>query len=195
MKKPVSQGAKFSRFAFEQFLIFFGLLSPIDAAFRIGMDRASFGRVVQYAKEQLGVPDQAIGLEDMAFREDFVDRLHHFFPTLRNRTFSDHSLYCKALHEAFRGEGLEIEARYDPVSMILDKSDPDLVHGMDIITCEPMGLRYSVWLNFGKPFSLEPDKTSLKTFIEHRALLEGYVPDYFSIDKNALAKLGELKVA
>jgi hypothetical protein len=188
-KRPAMNGTQISRFVFEQFLTVFDLLAPAPAAARIGMDTASFARVVRHAKDHLGVPAQAIGVEGAAFREDFVARLHQFFPTLRARVFSDHTSYCKAIHAAFLAEGVEITPWKDPVAEMLDKTDVDLSHDIDIVTCGPIGLRFTVWLGFGKPFALEPDKTSALTFLRYREDLAGHVPDYFSLDTDLLARI------
>jgi len=35
-----------------------------------------------------------------------------------------------------------------------------------------------VWLNFGKPGSLEPDRTSIATYVQAEEVLSRFVPDY-----------------
>ena len=193
-KKPLISNNETSRFIFERFLAFFNLLPPALAAARIGMDAASFARVVRHAKDQLGVPEQAIGVDGVAFREDFVDRLHQSFTALRAHAFSNHTSYCRAIHEAFREEGVEITPRYDPVALMLGEPDPDLSHDLDIVTCSPIGLRFTVWLGFGKPFALEPDKTSALTYLRYREALGELVPDYFSVDEALLERI-EAKIS
>lgn len=188
-KGDAKRGAMLSRYKLESFLKFFNHVPPLQAAYRVGMSQDSLSRVADYAVRELGVPQQAIGVAGAVFQESFVDRIHHFFPRLRNTTFSNHTSYCKALHEALRAEGIEIEPRYDPVALKLNEADPDLAHDADIVTGGPIGLRFCVWLNFEKPFALEPDKTSALTFVQYRDELEAAVPDYFSVDNPLLARL------
>jgi len=188
-KGNAMRGAEISRVVLERFLTANNLLAPAFAAARIGMDAASFDRVVQYAREELGILSEAIGAPGAAYRDDFVMRLHQSFTVLRSRVFSSHTSYCKAIHAAFQAEGVAVTPVYDPVAIQIGEPEPDLSHDLDIVTCSPTGLRFTVWLGFGKPFALEPDKTSALTFLRYRAELQGCVPDYFTVDEEELEQI------
>lgn len=188
-RERATRGAEISRFVLEKFLTAYSLLAPACAAARIGVDAASFGRIVQYARDELGIPIEAIGAPDAAYREDFVMRLHQSFPALRSRVFSSHTSYCKAIHAAFQAEDVAVTPVYDPVAVQIGEKDPDLSHDLDIVTCSPIGLRFTVWLGFGKPFALEPDKTSALTYLRYRTELQGLVPDYFTVDEEQLKQI------
>lgn len=188
--RDVIDGDKVSRFILEQYFTFFNLLPPAQAAMRLGMTKESFDNVFDFAIDQFGIPENTIGRRNIAIRKEFLDRLHSFFPGLRKRTFSDQTKYCHAIHQAFqRDGGISITPLFDPAARLIIKEDPDLAHEIDVVTCGPIGLRFVVWLDFGKPFSLDPDKTSALTFIKYREQLEGKVPNYFTIDQEMLMEL------
>lgn len=103
-------------------------------------------------------------------------QLFRAFASLRHKTFSDHSLKCRALHATIRAElHIEVEPVRCVTSILLDPTEPDMAAAFDAITLEPVGLRYQVWLDADKPVNLRPDVCSLSFHAKHEAELRAYV--------------------
>lgn len=185
-------GQHVSRWAFERYYAHFELLSPRSAAARIGTDTSSLRRVVGYAKS-LGVPPESIGEIGAGVRADFIDRLIRLFPPLANTIFGDHTQYCRTLHKALLEEHVKVEPAIDRSSKAVANQEKgeeeDCAYHYDIVTLEPLGLRFQVWLDFKKPMDLEPDKTSAATYLQNIALLEPFVPGYARPEPSMLARV------
>lgn len=181
-------GPGFSRWIFESYCSSLGLLPPLQAAAQIGMDVSSLLKVVEWA-QGIGLPNEVIRTSNGLFLESFLKSIHENFPVLRNMTFSDQTRYLRRIHAALREEGVEINQAHDPVASILSPTDIDLSYYVDIITLKPIGLRFTVWMSFGKPITLTPDMISLRTYIEHEAILRGFLPEYYRVEDDKLEML------
>ncbi len=183
-----SSGSGFSRWVFETYCSSFGFLPPLQAAARIGMDVNSLLKVDEWA-QRIGLPSEMIRTSNGLFLESFIVSIHENFPNLRSMTFSDQTRYLRRVHAALKEENVEIQPAYDPVASLLSPDDRDLSYYIDIITLEPIGLRYSVWMGFGKPITLTPDIISLRTYLEYESMLKSFVPEYYRIEENKLEAL------
>jgi hypothetical protein len=81
---------------------------------------------------------------------------------------------------------MTVEAKYCTSSVYLKKRDanlldvntherPDFAYHFDCITFEPIGIRLSVALNFGKPMYLEPDMCGTTFYRKNRKSLGRYL--------------------
>jgi hypothetical protein len=93
--------------------------------------------------------------------ESFKDDLLQSLKSLRFRTFGSHSDFCRRLHEAVAQElGVAVQALMCHTSQELGEGNVLYAHDFDCITFEPLSVKHSAWLNFGKPLSLPPDRCS-----------------------------------
>lgn len=125
-----------------------------------------------------------------AYTEAGLSRLHMMFPDLANTVFADHSDYCEALHETLRAQGIDVEDVRDPTSRVLGDQEPDYGYEWDIVTDGPVGLRFQVWLDFGrKPINLSPDVCSYVTFIQFETQLRSFLHPYRPVDEDLLQEV------
>ena len=52
---------------------------------------------------------------------------------------------------------------------------PEYAYEFDMLTSEPVSVRYQLWLDIGKPVRLKPDVCSVKTYFLHKKLLRDYL--------------------
>lgn len=175
-----------SRWAFELFYADLKLLAPKPAAARLSMTVPSLERVLEFAHQHLGFPMSATGEPGVGIREEFISNLYKYFPGLATTVFGDHSHYCAALHKALKEEGVEVDAVSDIGSLQLADAPADATYQLDIVTLEPIGVRYTVWLDFGKPMSLEPDQISIVTYAQFEDQLHSHIASYAQIDERLL---------
>lgn len=163
---------QFDRFILESFFQSLGLLPLKWAGLRWALDTPQFNQILN-ALETRGFFPRS-GMSDQLIVESQFREVVHFLPGLKNRIFGDHNDFCRRLHADLSAEfQLNVQPLHCVTSVALNEDPPDYAHELDIITLEPVGLRYQVWLDFGKPVSLRPDACSLKLYARERALLEG----------------------
>jgi uncharacterized cysteine cluster protein YcgN (CxxCxxCC family) len=125
------------------------------------------------------------------FHELIDKRLHDDLLTsikaLRFRTFADHESFCLRLHTAIADTlKLNYEKDVRPYSLWCEtdewleqtKHDGDYprryaMH-FDCITCKPISVAHSAWLDFKKPMTLGPDRCSKRTYAQNRQELLPY---------------------
>jgi hypothetical protein len=176
-----------SRFKLEEFLAREKLLTPRQAAYRLGMTIASLDAAVGYALNESWVIPGLFGVSGVVYRKEIIDHLHRHFPPLARKVFANHSNYVRALHAAFAEAGVTVEPVPDVVATLLGEGD--LAADIDVVTAGGVGLRYAVWMDFGKPFFLEPDKTSMLTFIRFEKELRRFIPAHTQVDEGLLEKV------
>jgi hypothetical protein len=132
------------------------------------------------ALEQSGREDAVRAGSESLVPED-IDRIFiRALPPLQNRIFANHDSFCKQLHEAISKELAEhLNSAIEPLHCItaqrLQLADPDLAYSYCMLTDEPTGLRYRIWLNFGKPLNLTPDICSFIAYFDNTALLRPHL--------------------
>lgn len=123
-------------------------------------------------REELGlvpVYEYAGELVLEAFKEDLLRAI----PSLRFRTFANHSDLCRRLHEALAtGFGIRVDALPCDTSEQLGETPPLYASFFDCLTLQPVSAKHSIWLNLGKPISLPPDRCSRLFFARNRGALD-----------------------
>lgn len=182
------KGHDHSRWVFESYCQSFGLVPRLQASARLGMTTKSFDRTVAWAAG-IGVSPHLVTTSGGLFSEGFVASIHEQFPKLRTTIFSDQTQYSRLIHQALRDEGVEIEEAQDPTASKICARDIDLSYYVDIVTLEPIGIRFNVWLTFGKPMSLEPDQISALTYARNEDALKPYLAPYARVDSELIKRL------
>jgi hypothetical protein len=167
-------GGAYHRHALESFLQIGELLPRKWAAIELGMDQDSFDKTLEaLATESLLPPGVA---QDPLVAKGLVRDIHRLFPALARTAFTTHSAYCGRLHAAITNDlGVTVTPLHCVTSEELKEDPPEYASDFDAITLEPVGTKYQVWLDFGKPINLKPDCCSLKLFAAEEAVLSHYV--------------------
>lgn len=160
----------------ELFLQDLGFTSKKGAATALGMKDESFELVLEASvKKGIMAESEAHGLypEVHVYSSQWVADFHRRFPSLERMTFTSFSSYCRRLHREIL-EVLEVPVKEltCATSLALSENPPDVGHGIDCITQEPVGLGYQIWLENGKPIQLQPDVCSWITFLRFENLLK-----------------------
>lgn len=176
LRRPLEKqgGAQIDHYALETFFQNYRFLPKRWAAARLGMQEESLDDVIRvFLRDDPLFLRQEVSSNVVS--EDFVDRITHYFAPLSNRIFGDHNDMCTRLHKVLHDEtafGIEVQPLYCVTSEALGEHPPDFAWEFDAITREPIGLRYSVWLNVGKPMNLRPDACSLRFYARERETIE-----------------------
>jgi hypothetical protein len=170
-------GAHVDHYALETFFQGARLLPKRWAAARLGMEEESLEDVMGVFRSE----DPILLREPTSpnvVSEDFLDRITRYFPELANTIFADHDDMCSQVHEVLRtAEPFKIEVKplLCVTSEALNEDPPNFAWEFDAITLDPIGLRYNVWLNLGKPMNLRPDACSLRFYAREREALEPFM--------------------
>lgn len=145
------------------------------AAAMLGMETASLRQVEEALKPQGFYVTSP--LSEQLAEEPRLREITRFFSSLADRAFPDHDAFCRRLHEAIAQEtGIQVRELRCVTSQALHEQPPQYAHEFDVLTLEPIGLKYQVWLDFsGKPAFLKPDCCATKTYAEDQALLGKYL--------------------
>lgn len=163
----------YDRYAFETFLQQEELLPVKWAAARLGMERSSFEEILAELEEKGRLPETR-DLGASVVDERLVRNFQTLFPALRSTLFSNHNSFCESLHEAVKDDlGLTVAPLRCKTAEALEEDD--FANDFDAITDWPMGLRYQVWLETGKPMNLRPDACSVLLFSRAKEELEPLV--------------------
>jgi len=170
--KPCENGG-IDRYRFELFLQSQKLLSRNYAAARLGMTPKSLDGLIPKLPE-LGLSKKYKvyeGIYEASMSDDLVSML----PGLRFRTFGTHDFFCEFLHNQLR-ETLKIEINplYCRTSERLG-GQRMFASTWDNVLLEPLSVKHSVWLDFGKPLSLAPDRCSKLFYAEHHEEMKQYL--------------------
>lgn len=177
-----------NRFYLELFLQRRELVPLRLAAAHLSMDAESFCEVLEKARENgLVSPSEADGEMPGIYRQTLLRDFHKRFPALQHKTFASDSSFIDQLHKQIKRElGVSVKPLHCVTSLQMAKATGEPCqygHDFDIITNDPMGNRYQVWLNTGKPIQLRPDACSYVTYHDHEKVLKGHVygdPDHVS---------------
>ncbi len=176
----------FDHWEFEKFLETRGLLTIPDAAAWLSLSVPDYRRVVEAFRKSRGsavVPDP--GPSECFASRLFVWNFHKGFEGTRTLYRCATTAFIDSLHEAIREElGVEIETRYDALSVECQEVATEVGYIRDIITGEPISTAFGVPLATGKPIMLGLDYCSLTTYAAFENLLGGLVVG--EIDEAAL---------
>jgi hypothetical protein len=188
IRYPSSSEMQVHRHGLETFLLENGLVSWKWAAIYLGLE-AQVLRDVVARLETDGYPVQVrSGVSDQLVRRREAASLFRVFPSIRNKVFASHNGMCIALHATITSDlNIKFTSLHCVTSEILEPMSPDLAVAFDAITMDPVGLRYQVWLDTGKPVNLAPDVCSLKFYAKNKAelgpdIMKGSEPENDKLD-------------
>ena len=162
-----------NRHELESFVQSQRLLPQRWAAAQLGMDEQSLSALLA-ALPRLGV-HRTYRVHDLVEKE-ITEDLGRYFPSLKFRVFSSHRDFCSRLHDAIQTDlNLTIAPLYCATSLELNDDPRWFAHDFDCITLQPVSLKHQVWLEFGKPANLPPDRCSKLYFAQNYAALSQYV--------------------
>lgn len=174
----VERPGKIDRYAFETYLQSAKLVPVKWAAATLGMTDSSLLNVLGEIANRGMNPRGALGDDQLTNEDRLVDEVvlrdfRKLFPALQYTYIADHNERCRVYHEVIKDDlDIDVEPLWCITSQAMGEEPRWYAHEYDAITLEPVGLRWQVWLDVGKPINLYPDVCATKTFIEHRDLLE-----------------------
>lgn len=171
----LAEPGKVNRFYLELFLQSRELVPVRFAAVELGMDVKSFREMLDAARDRgLVSKAEAEGEFPGIYRQTLVRDFHKRFDVLKGMLFLTHSGFVSMLHGQISDVlGVTVTALSCIASQAMGDSPPDYARSFDIITDDPIGNRYQVWLETGKPIQLRPDACSYLTYLRHEAALRG----------------------
>lgn len=163
-----------SRLELERFMQHNDLIPKKWMAARLGMQVASLNALLDQLNE-LGMKRQRYVIyEDLiadSLREDLAAR----FPNLRLRTFGDHNSFCERHHqEIIDTLRIEVQPLFCATSTELNDEPKQYASSFDCITMKPLCVKHQLWLDFGKPLNLPPDRCSKLFYVKNREALRDY---------------------
>lgn len=176
LRRPITvlEPERIHRHHLETFLQVEKLLPMKQAAARLGMDVNTLLAVERALRPQgfyITSP-----LSEQLAEESRLRSITRYLPEVRYQLFGDHDDFCSSVHEAIgKALGIPVQDLRCITSSALGESPPQYAYEFDVITLEPIGIRYQVWLDFGKPVQLKPDCCAAKTYVENKEVLQAYV--------------------
>jgi hypothetical protein len=161
---------------FETFLQHRELIPERLASIQLGMSQESFRKMLELMSgETLITPAEEKGNGQGIYSSNFIRDIYMRFAGLQRRVFGSHTGYIQRLHATIAAElGFKPEAQFCITSLLLKEDPPVAAYEYDILTNEPIGIRYQSWLDFGKPLNLKPDACSLVTLVKNYDLLQPF---------------------
>lgn len=190
--RPSPSGLQVHRHKLETFLLQNGLVSWKWAAIYYGLEAQVLQDVVGRFEADSYPVQVRSSVSDQLVRQREAASLFRVFPSLRNKVFASHDGMCIAFHSAITSDlKIEFTPLHCVTSEILEPQGPDIAVAFDAITMDPVGLRYQVWLDTGKPVNLAPDVCSLKFYAKNEAdllpqLMKGSEPEDINDKLDAL---------
>ena len=147
------------------------------AAVRLGMTKDSFEAVLARMND-LSILDFTLQTQQFVSKR-MIENFRTFFPSSyfhRGEEHNEHNDFCAQLHHAIRDEfNIDVIHLKCVTSAALGESPSDFSYDFDSITGEPLGLKYQVWLDFGKPHTLAPTACSLLFYAQNEKELKQYL--------------------
>lgn len=174
--RPVEREGRIDRVLLENYFQWSRTLPNKWAAARLGMSQRSFEEVLARMEECGVFLRNTFDFSAQTVEESLIRDVRSYFPELQSRLFSDHDAWARAVHQAVESAlGVAVEPIFCVTSCALGEDPPDYAHEFDIITGDPVGLRYTVWLDLGKPINLRPDVCATLTYAQHKAVMAPYL--------------------
>ncbi len=174
---PVMKPGLIHRFEFERFLQSREVLPIRYAALHLGISVRSFQDLLaaMISQDLLAEPETWSPMMGM-YSTPFIRSLYKRFGRLQHKVFSSHGGFVRSLHEEVHGVlGLAVTPVHCTTSKALGEDPVEPAVDFDILTDDPIGLEYQVWLDFKKPISLRPDACSTITYLRHERVLDPYL--------------------
>jgi hypothetical protein len=170
---PFKQNGTFNRHTLERFFASSKAVPRKWMAIQLGMGEPSLVQLLDKLKEIQLIP---LKFSDELVAESLQDDLLGLFDEFRFRTLKDHNDWCKRLHEAIHSRfELVVDKAECSVSRAMNEVPARYAMTFDAITLEALSTKYSVWVDFGKPISLPPDRCSRTLYWEHHDILHPFL--------------------
>lgn len=159
-----------------------------EAAAQFAMSTKDFESVlVAMSDAQFIEPLPEKGKVPRVCPESLLRILPKLLPTFSRKTYASQSSYTLEFHAAISRDlpELQIKLLRCVASELFNEDPVETASERDIITLEPIGLGYQIWLEFNKPLSLKPDACSVKTYAQFDSLLKDVAmggPGFSEID-------------
>ena len=152
-------------------------LVPINlAAAELAMSREDFDKVLEMVEKS---DDFLTVVKPRASKSlihrNFLRDIHKGFPALRSMYFGSQPSYIKQLHDQIGKTGINVKTRECPTSRYMGDNPVLPGNQVDCLTNEPIGIRYSVFLETSKPLELAPDVCSWLTFARFEKRLKDHI--------------------
>ena len=149
---------------------------------RLGMAESSFEILLANLKT-LGMQRQRYVVYSDLIAETLSEDLVPNLPGLRFRTFSDHNSFCERLHaELGKKLNIKIEGQFCATSDRMQDYPRLFANDFDCLTLAPLSGKHQVWLNFGKPINLGPDRCSKLFNVENHEALRPFCAGTYEPD-------------
>jgi len=163
-----------SRYELEAFIQQKRLVPSKWMAARLGMTARSFDEVLPRLST-VGLRQQRYVVYPGLIAESLSEDVVPAFPELKFRTFGSHNSFCDRLHEVIHSTlGIEVVKLYCATSTIMADDPRWYANNFDCITLQPLCGKHQMWLDFGKPLSLGPDRCSKLFYFENHDQLHSY---------------------
>ncbi|MEI7921123.1 MAG: hypothetical protein WCJ40_04370 [Planctomycetota bacterium] len=160
-----------SRYQIESFMQHHRVIPHKWMSARLGMTSQSLGLLLGKLRI-LGMHPQRYNVYLGFISESLPDDLIRNLGSLRFRTFSDHNSFCERLHaEIDKSLELKVDPLFCTTSDRLEDYPKQFAINFDCITLEPVSGKHQMWLNFGKPLYLAPDRCSKLLYAENYEIL------------------------
>ncbi len=150
------------------------------AAVQLGMTEQSLHDTANALRTTTGTFEGDTTISNSLVNTTKTSVLYRQFPAIRNKIFASHSSMCKQLHDCIRTDlEINIEDLRCTTSTRLgedvDNRGPDFARNFDAITLDPIGTKYQVWLDTGKPIELRPDACATDVYFSFEEVLKEHL--------------------
>ncbi len=160
-----------SRISIESFMTLNDLLPRKWAAAQMGMTTESLAAVLARINT-VGMLNSQYEVGGEFIADSLPDGLVRHLPGVRFRVFSDHTDFCRRLHDDIRKTlDVKVEPLFCATSEGLHEDPLRFAAHFDCITLRPLSTYHSLWLNFRKPLNLPPDRCSKQFYAKNRKKL------------------------
>jgi hypothetical protein len=157
-----------SRVALEKFMRAKSIIPRKWMAARLGMDVASF-EIVAGKLDDLGLRTPRYVPYDQFAAENLSEDIAQSLPSLRFQLVGDSNDFCLRLHKGLHDLlGISVTELFCKTSDELQEDSRQFANTFDCLTLEPLSTKHAVWLDFGKPLTLGPDRISKLFYAENR---------------------------
>ncbi len=169
-------GDDVDRWMFQLFLQDREWVPSTIAAPQLGLKKDDFENVLGKMKEKSFISEvEHGGLFPSVYSKNFINDLPERLPSFPRQIWASRSSHVRAFHTALEKDlGFEVSLLLCSASIRFGDPDPEVSIEQDIITNEPIGLKYQDWMNFGQPIALKPDACSIFTLAQHAEVLAHY---------------------
>jgi hypothetical protein len=163
-----------SRYELEAFVQQKEVMPKKWMAARLGMTEDSLDALLD-GLPGLQMRPQRYVVYNRLIAKSLYDDLAPNLPGLRFRVFSDENAFCQRLHtEIERTLKIFVQPLFCETSERLGEEPKQFARDFDCITLKALSGKHQVWLDFGKPLNLSPDRCSKVFYAENREILRSF---------------------